>query len=162
GVARQAPRHGDGGAARDDALVRRGQAEGAGRREVRPRRLGEGLQADRGPRRRRQGGPRAVKKLINSPRTVVREMLEGLAELHPGLAILDSDNVILRAGLPPPAQRAVALLSGGGSGHEPAHAGYVGEGMLTAAVAGEVFTSPSVDAVLAAIRASAGSAGALL
>jgi dihydroxyacetone kinase len=103
-----------------------------------------------------------MKKLINSPRTVVREMLEGLADLHPGLAILDAENVILRAGLPPPAQRAVALLSGGGSGHEPAHAGYVGAGMLTAAVAGEVFTSPSVDAVLAGIRASAGPAGALL
>ena len=57
-------------------------------------------------------------------------------------------------------QRPVALLSGGGSGHEPAHAGYVGDGMLTAAVAGEVFTSPSVDAVLAGIRAVSGPAGA--
>jgi dihydroxyacetone kinase len=103
-----------------------------------------------------------MKKLINSPRTVVREMLEGLADLHAGLAILDSENVILRAGLPPAAQRPVALLSGGGSGHEPAHAGYVGDGLLTAAVAGEVFTSPSVDAVLAGIRASAGSVGAVL
>src|SRR6185503_13661558 len=103
-----------------------------------------------------------MKKLINSPRTLVREMLEGLADLHPGLAILDSDNVILRADLPAAQQRPVALLSGGGSGHEPAHAGYVGEGMLTAAVAGEVFTSPSVDSVLAAIRASAGPAGAVL
>lgn len=103
-----------------------------------------------------------MKKLINSPRTVVREMLEGLADLHPGLALLDAENVILRAGLPQPVQRSVAVLSGGGSGHEPAHAGYVGEGMLTAAVAGEVFTSPSVDSVLAAIRASAGPAGAVL
>jgi dihydroxyacetone kinase len=103
-----------------------------------------------------------MKKLINSPRAVVREMLEGLADLHAGLAILDSENVILRAGLPPAAQRPVALLSGGGSGHEPAHAGYVGDGLLTAAVAGEVFTSPSVDAVLAGIRASAGPAGAVL
>lgn len=103
-----------------------------------------------------------MKKLINAPRTVVRDMLEGLADLHPGLALLDGENVILRAGLPPAAARPVALLSGGGSGHEPAHAGYVGGGMLTAAVAGEVFTSPSVDAVLAAIRASAGPAGALL
>jgi dihydroxyacetone kinase len=103
-----------------------------------------------------------MKKLINSPRTVVREMLEGLADLHAGLAILDSENVILRAGLPALAQRSVALLSGGGSGHEPAHAGYVGDGLLTAAVAGEVFTSPSVDAVLAGIRASAGPAGAVL
>jgi dihydroxyacetone kinase len=103
-----------------------------------------------------------MKKLINSPRTVVREMLEGLADLHAGLAILDNENVILRAGLPAAAHRPVALLSGGGSGHEPAHAGYVGDGLLTAAVAGEVFTSPSVDAVLAGIRASAGAAGAVL
>jgi len=103
-----------------------------------------------------------VKKLINSPRTVVREMLEGLADLQAGLAILDSENVVLRAGLPAAAQRPVALLSGGGSGHEPAHAGYVGDGLLTAAIAGEVFTSPSVDAVLAGIRASAGPAGAVL
>ena len=56
----------------------------------------------------------------------------------------------------------MAVLSGGGSGHEPAHAGYVGRGMLTAAVAGEVFTSPSTDTVLAGIRASAGAAGALI
>ncbi len=56
----------------------------------------------------------------------------------------------------------VAVISGGGSGHEPAHDGYVGAGMLSAAVAGEVFTSPPVDAVLAAIRASAGTKGALL
>ena len=103
-----------------------------------------------------------MKKLINDPRAVVREMLEGMADLHPGLALLDSENVIVRTGLPPAAQRAVALLSGGGSGHEPAHAGYVGDGMLTAAVAGEVFTSPSVDAVLAGIRAASGPAGALL
>jgi len=81
-----------------------------------------------------------VKKLINAPRAVVREMLEGLADLRPGLALLESENVIVRAGLPLAAQRPVALLSGGGSGHEPAHAGYVGEGMLTASVAGEVFT----------------------
>lgn len=103
-----------------------------------------------------------MKKLINAPRTVVREMLEGLADLHSGLALLDDETVIVQAGLPAAASRPVALLSGGGSGHEPAHAGYVGNGMLTAAVAGEVFASPSVDAVLAAIRATAGPAGALL
>jgi len=103
-----------------------------------------------------------MKKLINDPRAVVREMLEGLCDLHPGLALLDSENVIVRTGLPPAARRPVALLSGGGSGHEPAHAGYVGEGMLTAAIAGEVFTSPSVDAVLAGIRAASGPAGAIL
>ncbi|MCW5733182.1 MAG: dihydroxyacetone kinase subunit DhaK [Enhydrobacter sp.] len=103
-----------------------------------------------------------MKKLINDPRGVVREMLEGLPDLHPGLALLESENVILRTGLPPADRRPVALVSGGGSGHEPAHAGYVGEGMLTAAVAGEVFTSPSVDAVLAGIRAASGPAGAVL
>ncbi|WP_428672760.1 dihydroxyacetone kinase family protein [Reyranella sp.] len=103
-----------------------------------------------------------MKKLINAPRAVVREMLEGLPDLHPGLALLESENVIVRTGLPSAEHRPVALLSGGGSGHEPAHAGYVGNGMLTAAVAGEVFTSPSVDAVLAGIRAASGPAGAIL
>jgi ATP-dependent dihydroxyacetone kinase len=103
-----------------------------------------------------------MKKLINDPRHVVREMLEGLADLYPGLALLDGEDVIVQSDLPPPSTRPVAVLSGGGAGHEPAHAGYVGTGMLTAAVAGDVFTSPSVDAVLAAIRAAAGPAGAVL
>jgi len=103
-----------------------------------------------------------VKKLINDPRDVVREMLEGLALLNAGQALLDGENVVLRADLPAPDQRQVAIISGGGSGHEPAHAGYVGTGMLHAAVAGDVFTSPSSDAVLAAIRAVSGLAGALL
>ena len=89
-------------------------------------------------------------------------MLEGICDLHPGLALLADFDVVVRSDLPPPAQRAVAVISGGGSGHEPAHAGYVGPGLLAAAVAGDVFTSPSVDAVLAAIRAAAGPAGALL
>lgn len=103
-----------------------------------------------------------MKKLINRPADVVREMLEGIVALSPGLALLDSENVVIRTDLPASADRPVALISGGGAGHEPAHAGYVGPGMLTAAVTGEVFTSPSVDAVLAAIRAMAGPAGALL
>ncbi len=103
-----------------------------------------------------------MKKLVNDPRHVVRQMLEGLADLHPGQALLAGEDVILQAGLAPAAERPVAVISGGGSGHEPAHAGYVGAGMLTAAVAGDVFTSPSTDAVLAAIRASAGPRGALL
>ncbi|UUW73251.1 dihydroxyacetone kinase family protein [Pseudomonas oryzihabitans] len=102
-----------------------------------------------------------MKKLINSPTAVVRELLEGLVSLDPGLALLAEEQVILRQPLAA-AERPVAVISGGGSGHEPAHAGYVGDGMLTAAVAGDVFTSPSVDAVLAAIRAVAGPAGALL
>ena len=69
---------------------------------------------------------------------------------------------MLRSDTPEAAQRKVAVISGGGAGHEPAHAGYVGTGMLHAAVSGDVFTSPSVDAVLAAIQAVAGPAGALL
>lgn len=104
-----------------------------------------------------------MKKLVNDPRAVVREMLEGAVALAPGQALLEGWNVVLRADLPPfGARREVALLSGGGSGHEPAHAGYVGPGMLHAAVAGDVFASPSVDAVLAAIRAVAGPPGMLL
>lgn len=103
-----------------------------------------------------------MKKLINDPRAVVREMLEGHVALNAGQVLLDGETVVLRADLGSPEARQVALVSGGGSGHEPAHAGYVGSGMLHAAVAGDVFTSPSTDAVLAAIRATAGPAGALL
>ena len=103
-----------------------------------------------------------MKKLINDPRRVVRELLEGTVDLSPGLALLEAENVVVRNDLPPPAERKVAVLSGGGSGHEPAHAGYVGRGMLTAAIAGDVFTSPSTDAVLAAILSVSGPAGALL
>ena len=103
-----------------------------------------------------------MKKLINDPRHVVREMLEGIVALHPGLALLAEHDVVLRGDTPEPAQRRVAVISGGGAGHEPAHAGYVGKGMLHAAVSGDVFSSPSVVAVLAAILAVAGPAGALL
>jgi dihydroxyacetone kinase len=103
-----------------------------------------------------------MKKLINDPASVVREMLEGAVALAPGQRLLDDENVVVQSELPPASQRRVAVLSGGGSGHEPAHAGYVGRGMLTAAIAGDVFTSPSTDAVLAGIRAAAGPAGALL
>ncbi|MGX9963439.1 dihydroxyacetone kinase family protein [Roseomonas sp. F4] len=103
-----------------------------------------------------------MKKLVNDPRRVVREMLEGLVAMNPGLALLEAEDVVVRAGLPAPADRPVAVISGGGAGHEPAHAGYVGPGMLAGAVAGDVFTSPSVDAVQAGIRAAAGPRGALL
>jgi dihydroxyacetone kinase len=104
-----------------------------------------------------------MKKLVNGPRAVVGEMLEGLVSLSPGQALLEGETVVVRADTPAEVhRREVAVISGGGSGHEPAHAGYVGAGMLHAAVAGDVFTSPSPDAVLAAIRAVAGPAGALL
>ncbi|WP_233887284.1 dihydroxyacetone kinase family protein [Paraburkholderia flagellata] len=103
-----------------------------------------------------------MKKLVNDPSFVVREMLEGIARTAPHVAVLGDENVLVRNPLPSAHARCVAVISGGGSGHEPAHGGYVGQGMLSAAVCGEVFTSPSTDAVLAAIRASAGPKGALL
>jgi len=103
-----------------------------------------------------------MKKLINHPDSVVRELLQGTVLLSAASSLLNDENVVVEADLPAPSQRKVAVISGGGSGHEPAHAGYVGSGMLTAAIAGDVFTSPSADAVLAGIRAASGPAGALL
>jgi dihydroxyacetone kinase len=104
-----------------------------------------------------------MKKLINSARDVVPEMLEGLALVNPAIALLDGATVALRADARVHADAGrVAVISGGGAGHEPAHAGYVGPGMLTAAVSGDVFTSPSTDTILAAIRTVAGPAGVLL
>jgi dihydroxyacetone kinase len=103
-----------------------------------------------------------MKKLINRPADVVEEMLQGLSVLHPGSVRLLGQKVMLRADAPDSRDAQVAVISGGGSGHEPAHAGYVGHGMLSAAVAGEVFTSPSSDSVYAAIKAVAGKPGALL
>jgi dihydroxyacetone kinase len=104
-----------------------------------------------------------MKKLINDVSTVVPDMLDGLVALNPQLSLLQGGTIVVRADAEAVAARGeVALISGGGSGHEPAHGGYVGHGMLSAAVAGEVFTSPSTDAVLDAIRAVTGPAGALL
>jgi dihydroxyacetone kinase len=103
-----------------------------------------------------------MKKFINRPEDVVEEMLKGLVILNPGLARLPGYKVIVRADAESARHSQVAVLSGGGSGHEPAHAGYVGAGMLSAAVAGEVFTSPSSDSVFAAIKSVAGQRGALL
>jgi triose/dihydroxyacetone kinase / FAD-AMP lyase (cyclizing) len=103
-----------------------------------------------------------MKKFINRPQDVVEEMLQGLVVLYPGCARLPGHNVLTRADANPATASQVAILSGGGSGHEPAHAGYIGAGMLSAAVAGEVFTSPSSDSVFAAIQAVAGKPGSLL
>lgn len=100
-----------------------------------------------------------MKKLINNPAAVVPEMLEGLIRLYPDLALLPASQVVIRAS---GRAEGVALIAGGGSGHEPAHAGFVGPGLLHAAVAGDVFTSPSIDAIIAAIKAVAGPAGVLL
>jgi dihydroxyacetone kinase len=103
-----------------------------------------------------------MKKLINRPEDIVEEMLQGFSVLHPGSALLAGHKVMLRNDAEQVREQQVAIISGGGSGHEPAHAGYVGAGMLSAAVAGEIFTSPSSDSVYAAIKAVTGKLGALL
>ena len=103
-----------------------------------------------------------MKKFINSPENVVEEMLQGFAVLSPNIVRLSGHKVMLRADADDVRERQIGIISGGGSGHEPAHVGYIGAGMLSAAVAGEVFTSPDTDSVLAAIRAVAGKPGVLL
>ena len=105
-----------------------------------------------------------MKHFFNRKENIVTEALDGLLlTSRPGLlARLDSYpdiKVIVRSDWD---RSKVAVISGGGAGHEPAHAGFVGRGMLTAAVSGEIFASPSVDAVLTAIRAVTGPAGCLL
>ncbi|MGC9106766.1 MAG: dihydroxyacetone kinase subunit DhaK [Infirmifilum sp.] len=102
-----------------------------------------------------------MKKLINNPGEEVREMLEGMALAFPEIIRLDPQwNNVYRAYKKP--SHKVALVSGGGSGHEPAHAGYVGYGMLDGAAAGATFTSPTVPQVLAAIKEVATDAGVLV
>nr|XP_054490496.1 triokinase/FMN cyclase [Agelaius phoeniceus] len=103
------------------------------------------------------------KKLVTTVSGCADDALAGVVACNPGLRLLQGHRVVLRDDLQSIRGR-VALLSGGGSGHEPAHAGYVGKGMLTGVVAGTMFASPSVGSVLAAIRAvaQAGAAGILL
>jgi phosphoenolpyruvate---glycerone phosphotransferase subunit DhaK len=101
-----------------------------------------------------------MKKLINDPADVVKEALEGVAAAHGDrVKVLTDPNVIVRADAP--VQGKVGLVSGGGSGHEPMHGGFVGPGMLDAACPGEVFTSPTPDQMLAATKAVNGGAGVL-
>ena len=101
-----------------------------------------------------------MKKLINRPEEVVHEALQGLARAHPGLVRVNLDPAyIVRADAP--VRGKVAVLSGGGSGHEPLHGGFVGRGMLDAACPGAVFTSPTPDQMLAATLAVDGGAGVL-
>ncbi|MDK2918191.1 MAG: phosphoenolpyruvate---glycerone phosphotransferase subunit DhaK [Candidatus Petromonas sp.] len=102
-----------------------------------------------------------MKKIINNPENVVNEMLEGIVKAHPQyVKRLEGLNVLVRANSP--VKGKVALVSGGGSGHEPSHGGFVGEGMLDGAVAGEVFTSPTPDQIFEAIKAVDGGEGVLL
>ena len=101
-----------------------------------------------------------MKKIINKPENVVTEMLDGLAYVHNDLVHrLEGFDIIVRneqtAGQ-------VGLISGGGSGHEPAHAGFVGDGMLSAAIAGAVFTSPTPDQILEAIKEADQGAGVFM
>ncbi len=99
-----------------------------------------------------------MKKVINAPENVVAEMLRGMELAHGGmLRVIHDFGVVVRADAP--VQGKVALISGGGSGHEPTHGGYVGPGMLDAACAGAVFTSPTPDQMLEATKAVDGGAG---
>jgi dihydroxyacetone kinase-like protein len=100
-----------------------------------------------------------MKKLINSPDDVVDEALAGMVAAHGDLLRVIEPNVIVRADAP--RQGKVGVISGGGSGHEPMHGGFVGRGMLDAACPGAVFTSPVPDQMLAATKAVDGGAGVL-
>src|SRR6266851_5092866 len=100
-----------------------------------------------------------MKKLINSPDTVVTDALAGLAAAHSSLAVDIENKVITRSGGPTAGK--VGLVSGGGAGHEPLHGGFVGFGMLDAACPGEVFTSPVPDQMLVATKEVSGGAGVL-
>ncbi|PGV70155.1 dihydroxyacetone kinase subunit DhaK [Bacillus thuringiensis] len=102
-----------------------------------------------------------MKKFINNPEKVVRDMIDGMLFAHSDkLQNMGETNIILRANSPFPGK--VAIVSGGGSGHEPAHIGFVGKGMLDAAVMGEIFTSPTPDQILKAIQKVDAGSGVLL
>src|SRR5918998_3796752 len=100
-----------------------------------------------------------MKKLLNDPTAIVSEALRGMAAAHPELRVDHQNKIIYRAGGPTSGK--VGVISGGGSGHEPLHGGFVGVGMLDAACAGEVFTSPTPDQMLEATKAVDGGAGVL-
>ncbi len=100
-----------------------------------------------------------MKKLINSPDRLVDEALAGVALAHGDLVRVESPNIVVRRDAP--RQGKVGVISGGGSGHEPMHGGFVGRGMLDAACPGAVFTSPVPDQMLAATQAVNGGAGVL-
>jgi dihydroxyacetone kinase-like protein len=100
-----------------------------------------------------------MKKLINNPESVLADALTGIEAAHPSLRVDHVNRIIYRR--EPAGQGKVALISGGGSGHEPLHGGFVGFGMLDAACAGEVFTSPTPDQMQAATAVVDGGAGVL-
>src|SRR5882724_4847772 len=100
-----------------------------------------------------------MKKLINSADTVLEESLDGFAAAHADILLLGPERKFVRRRALKPGK--VALISGGGSGHEPLHAGYVGRGMLDAACPGQVFTSPTPDQMIEAAEAVDGGKGVL-
>ncbi|MFW0149553.1 dihydroxyacetone kinase subunit DhaK [Mycobacterium sp. smrl_JER01] len=101
-----------------------------------------------------------MRKILNTPESVVDDYLAGLAAAHPDIIVVDRENrIILRAGAPVAGK--VGIVAGGGSGCEPLHTGFVGPGMIDAAVAGQVFTSPVPRQIVAATRAVNGGAGVL-
>jgi dihydroxyacetone kinase-like protein len=102
--------------------------------------------------------PTTLRKLLNDPEQIVKDSLVGLAAAHGDILRYDAESqIVVRAGAPRAGK--VALISGGGSGHEPLHGGFVGLGMLDAACPGEVFTSPVPDQMVAATKAVDGGAG---
>jgi dihydroxyacetone kinase-like protein len=100
-----------------------------------------------------------MNKLINDPANVVSDALRGIAAAHPELRVDHENRIVFRGDAP--VQGKVGLVSGGGSGHEPLHGGFVGPGMLDAACAGEIFTSPVPDQMAAATKGVDGGAGVL-
>ena len=102
-------------------------------------------------------------QLLNSVKTVVDDCLKGLVLARPSLHLVPDSRVVVRADLQEHHRLGrVSIVSGGGAGHEPVHSGYVGAGMLTAAVSGDVFASPPSTSILAALRTVASDAGTLL
>jgi len=102
------------------------------------------------------------KKIINAPSKIVGEFIEGTLLANRKLKCIPGMNALVRSDIEKFKLNYVTLISGGGSGHEPAHAGYIGEGLLSAAVLGNCFASPSVNSILSTIRVCAGPLGVLL
>lgn len=106
----------------------------------------------------KKGGVK-MKKIMNHPASLIEEMLEGIVQSYASLVHRVADSRVIAKNQ---AKKQVGLVSGGGSGHEPAHAGFIGEGMLSAAVLGDVFTSPTPDQILLAIQEANQGQGVLL
>lgn len=100
-----------------------------------------------------------MKKIINTPETFVIEMCKGMIKAHPELDFIEKFKIVKKKEIN---TNKVSLISGGGSGHEPAHAGFVGKGMLDAAVCGDIFASPSIKQVYTAITKTESKKGTLL